>query len=243
MSGAATEQRWAIVTGGSIRGGLAITKELHRRGLGVVVHHSSPASQERAQAVVDELNRAREGSALRWQARLEEHPSFPHQELDVAVVVCNASSLVPSEGPELDQALTDFRVHVSGHAAVLASVEASLKRLRGSVVAVTDLQTLQPNRNYVWYLVAKGALETLIRALAVQWAPGVRCNAVAPGAMDWHEGWTDEPRRREILASIPLGRIGTFEELANTVTWLALDATYVNGQVLKMDGGRSGWLR
>lgn len=236
-------QRWAIVTGGSIRGGLAISRELHRRGLGVVVHHSGEASRERAQAVVDELNALRAGSAMRWQAALEEHPAFPHPELAVSAVVCNASRLVSTQGPELEQAVADFRVHVSGHAALLMSVEASLRRERGSVVAVTDLQTSQPNRDYVWYLVAKGGLETLMRTLAVQWAPDVRCNAVAPGAMDWHEGWSDEARRRDILDSIPLARIGSFQELAGAVAWLALDASYVNGQVLKMDGGRSSWLR
>ena len=105
-----------------------------------------------------------------------------------------------------------------------------------------DLQTQQPNRDYVWYLVAKAGLETLMRTLAVEWAPDVRCNVVAPGAMDWHEGWTDEVRRDAIMTSIPQQRIGTFDELAGCIAWLALDATYVNGQVLKMDGGRSAYL-
>lgn len=235
--------RWAVVTGGSIRGGLAITRELHRRGLGVVVHHQGPASAARAQAVVDELESQRPGSARRWQAALESHPALPWPELPVAVVVCNASRLQASHCGDLDEALLDFRVHVSGHAALLASVEAPLRRLKGSVVAVGDLQTTQPNRDYVWYLVAKAGLETLMRTLAVEWAPDVRCNAVAPGAMDWHEGWTDEARREAIMQTIPQQRIGRFDELAGTVAWLALDASYVNGQVIKMDGGRSTWLR
>ena len=234
--------RWAIVTGGSIRGGLAISRQLHQRGLGVVVHHSGTASAERAQAVVDGFNAQRPGSALRWQAALDEHPAFPHTDLDVSVVVCNASRLAASHCEDLDDALIDFRVHVSGHAALLASVAPSLKRLKGSVVAVGDLQTQQPNRDYVWYLVAKAGLETLMRTLAVEWAPDVRCNVVAPGAMDWHEGWTDEVRRDAIMTSIPQQRIGTFDELAGCIAWLALDATYVNGQVLKMDGGRSAYL-
>lgn len=236
-------QRWAIVTGGSIRGGLAISRRLHQRGLAVVVHHSGPASADRAQALVGELNQARPGSALRWQAALQDHPAFPHQDLEVALVVCNASRLIPSGCADLDDALLDFRIHVSGHAALLASVEPSLRRLNGSVVAVGDLQTLRPNRDHVWYLVAKAGLETLMRTLAVQWGPAVRCNAVAPGALDWHEGWTDEARRAAIMDSIPQARIGRFDELAECVAWLALDASYVNGQVLNMDGGRSLWLK
>ncbi len=237
------DARWAIVTGGSVRGGLAISRRLHARGLGVVVHHGSAASAARAQALVDEFNAVRAGSALRWQAALHEHPAFAWPELPVAVVVCNASRLAASGCGDLDAALLDFRVHASGHAALLASVEAPLRRLRGSVVAVGDMQTTQPNADHVWYLVAKAALEALMRALAVQWAPEVRCNVVAPGPMDWHAGWRDEPRRQAILGSVPLARIGSFEELAEAVAWLALDASYVNGQVLKMDGGRSAWLK
>lgn len=236
------DPRWAVVTGGSIRGGLAISRALHARGLGVVVHHSGAASAERAQAVVDGFNAARPASALRWQAALHEHPRLPFDDLPVQVVVCNASRLAASHCGDLDDALLDFRVHVSGHAALLAGLEPSLRRLRGSVVAVGDLQTTQPNPDYVWYLVAKAGLETLMRTLAVEWAPEVRCNVVAPGAMDWHEGWTDEARRDAIMRTIPQQRIGTFDELAGCVAWLALDASYVNGQVVKMDGGRSATL-
>lgn len=235
--------RWAIVTGGSVRGGLAISRRLHARGLNIVVHHGSAASADRAQALVDAFDAERPGSALRWQAALEDHPAFPHPELAVAAVVCNASRLAASRCADLDAALLDFRVHVSGHAAILASVEASLRAQRGSVVAVGDLQTQQPNQQHTWYLVAKAGLETLVRTLAVDWAPEVRCNVVAPGALDWHADWRDEPRRDAILGSIPLARIGRFDELAEAVAWLALDARYVTGQVLRVDGGRSIWLK
>ncbi len=242
MASPAPALRWAIVTGGSIRGGLAISRRLHERGLGVVVHHSGEATAARAQALVDELNAQRPGSARRWPAALQDEAAFPDPALPVAHVVCNASRLAPSDCGDMAAARLDFQVHVSGHAALLASVEPQLRRLQGSVVAVGDLQTQQPNRDHVWYLVAKAGLETLMRTLAVQWAPAVRCNAVAPGAMDWHEGWTDETRRQAIMASIPQARIGRFVELADCIAWLALDASYVNGQVLKMDGGRSAWL-
>lgn len=235
--------RWAIVTGGSVRGGLAISRALHARGLNLVVHHSGAASAARAQALVDEFNARRAGSARRWQAALQDHPAFDDPALDVALVVCNASRLAASDCADLDAALLDFQVHVSGHGALLASVQASLKRLHGSVVAVGDLQTQQPLRDHVWYLVAKAGLETLVRSLAVQWAPQVRCNIVAPGALDWHAGWSDEPRRQAILDSIPLARIGRFDELAQAVVWLALDAHYITGQVLRLDGGRSIWLK
>lgn len=243
LASAAPGPGWAIVTGGSVRGGLAISQALHARGLGVVVHHSGAASAARAQSVVDALNTLRPDSARAWAAPLETLPAFPWPELPVQLVVCNASRLEASDCKDLETGLLDFRVHVAGHGAILASVADSLKRLGGAVVAVSDIQTTQPNADYVWYHVAKAGLETLMRALAVQWAPRVRCNAIAPGPMDWHDNWTDEPRRAAILDTTPLARIGRFEELAQAVAWLALDATYVNGQVIKMDGGRSAWLK
>jgi len=192
---------------------------------------------------VDELNAIRPESALRWQASLENHPNFPHDQLDVSVVVCNASRLSTTDCSEFEKGLIDFRIHVTGHAAIISSVEERLKRNNGSIIAVTDIQTDQPNKDYVWYYVAKSGLETLIRTLAVQWAPNVRCNIVAPGPLDWHEGWKDEERRQAILSSVPLLRVGRFDELASAVTWLALDATYVTGQTIKVDGGRSIWLK
>ncbi|HVK55818.1 MAG TPA: SDR family oxidoreductase [Burkholderiales bacterium] len=236
-------EKWAVVTGGSIRGGLAITHALHRRGFSIVVHHSSADSLPRAQAVVNELNKIRPNTARRWQAALEDHPAFPYDDLEVEKVVCNASQLTMTDCADFEKGLLDFRIHVTGHAALLSSVEERLRRNHGSVVGVTDIQTAQPNKDFVWYHVAKSGLETLMRALAVQWAPEVRFNVVAPGPMDWHEGWNDEERRQTILSGTPLQRIGSFDELASTVAWLACDATYITGQVIKMDGGRSVWLK
>lgn len=237
------QAKWAVVTGGSVRGGLAITQALHQRGLSVVVHHGSAVSAERAQSVVDALNAERPQSALRWQAALDEAAALPYADLPIQTVICNASQLSESQLDDLSRGLDDFRAHVLGHAALLASVQDSLKREQGSVVAVTDIQTVQPNADFIWYHVAKGGLETLVRTLAVQWAPYVRCNAIAPGPLNWHDNWTDDARRVDILKSTPLGRAGSFEELAQAVAWLALDASYVNGQIVKMDGGRSAWLR
>ena len=79
----------------------------------------------------------------------------------------------------------------------------------------------------------------MILALANDWAPYVRFNVVQPGTLPFPLDWSDDERKRKIMESIPLGRIGSFEELAGAVVYLALDATYVTGQVLAVDGGRS----
>ena len=82
----------------------------------------------------------------------------------------------------------------------------------------------------------------LLLTLAVEWAPDVRCNVVAPGALPFPADWMDASRAEQIQRSVPLGRAGSFDDLAGAVKWLALDAPYVTGQVLAVDGGRSRWL-
>lgn len=86
------------------------------------------------------------------------------------------------------------------------------------------------------------ALQSLVLTLAVDWAPTVRCNMVQPGTLPYPADWTDKARRAAINASIPPALTGTFTELAQAVIGLALDAHYITGQVLAVDGGRSTWL-
>ena len=77
------------------------------------------------------------------------------------------------------------------------------------------------------------------RSLALELAPKVRVNAVAPGAILWPEQGTDDFAREALLARTPLARIGTVEEIAEAVYWLVADASFVTGHTLRVDGGRT----
>jgi pteridine reductase len=207
---------WAVVTGSSARGGAAIARKLHARGLHLVLHHSgrSPAA---AGALAAELTAQRPGSALCWPCdftRPQPHDLEPLAGLPISVVVCAASAYAPSS--------------LGDQAAAQADLQ--------------DIHVARPAPGYPWYTVSKGALQALMLALAVQWAPRVRCNVVQPGTLPYPPGWTDTARSAAIEPTIPLQRLGSFDELAQTVTWLALDAQYITGQVLAVDGGRSIWL-
>ena len=230
---------WALVTGGSSRGGAAICRVLHGAGLNVVVHHS-PASTSKANVLLDELVRARPDSAKLWQADLSAPVEVPDWliGLEPQHCVCNASVYRPSDLGDATRATQDWAVHVASHAVILSSLKPTLR----TVTAITDIHIDRPARGYVWYTVAKSALQTLALALSLEWAPRVRCNVVSPGAFPFPDDWSDDTRRRAVEMSIPLDRIGRFEELAETVRWLTLDAHYVTGQVIAVDGGRSRWL-
>ena len=85
---------------------------------------------------------------------------------------------------------------------------------------------------------AGGRVARLDHALALELGPGVRVNAVAPGAILWPEASGNTAAQDAMLARTPLGRTGTPQEVAEAVRWLLQDATYSTGQVLHLDGGR-----
>jgi pteridine reductase len=82
----------------------------------------------------------------------------------------------------------------------------------------------------------------LTRALAKELAPEVRVNGVSPGAILWPEGDISDATKASILDEVPLARAGSPDDIAGCVVYLARDATYVTGQIVAVDGGRSiGW--
>jgi pteridine reductase len=88
------------------------------------------------------------------------------------------------------------------------------------------------------YSISKAALDMLTRSLAKELAPAVRVNGVAPGAVLWPEDMDAELQRR-IVSHTMLKRAGAPEDVAAAVRFLVLDAPYVTGQILNVDGGRT----
>ncbi|MBV8048874.1 MAG: SDR family oxidoreductase, partial [Paludibacterium sp.] len=112
----------------------------------------------------------------------------------------------------------------------------------GAIVGLIDIHAERPLKDFVVYSLAKAGHAQLIRALALELAPHVRVNGVAPGTNVWPERGAhfSAAERAAIEASIPLGRVGVPADLARAVAWLLSDqAAYVTGQILAVDGGRS----
>ncbi len=112
----------------------------------------------------------------------------------------------------------------------------------GAVVAMADIHAMGlPRPAFSAYAMSKAALVEMVRSLARELAPRVRVNGVAPGVVAWPEqGYESESgAQAAYLKRVPLARAGAPEEAAAAVAWLAMDATYVTGQILRLDGGRS----
>src|SRR5262249_12381979 len=116
---------------------------------------------------------------------------------------------------------------------------AALMEREGCIVNIVDVFSRAPTRGYLDHAIAKGALEVATRALAIELAP-VRVNAVAPGTVDWPTDprFANEQVRAAVLRQIPLGRIGTPEDVAGAVTYL-VGARHTSGHTLLVDGGRT----
>ncbi len=242
----------ALVTGAARRVGRAIALELARAGCDVIVHFNGSASE--AAATLAEINALGRWAAL-WPLDLSDLGAVERASCELAnalpildVLVHNASIYAPTPLASLSASdIARFHAVNAGAPALLSaalapSLSASKLDGGGSIVAMLDIHALGlPRREFAAYAMSKAALHEMVRTLARDLAPRVRVNAVAPGVVAWpDEGYeSDAAAQAAYLARVPLARAGTPEDAAEAVRWLALEARYVTGQVIRVDGGRS----
>jgi len=121
-------------------------------------------------------------------------------------------------------------VHAVAPLLLVGALSAELIAARGAVIALGDAGVTRPYENHVAYITAKGALQTGLRALAVELAPHVRINMVALGIVADPEADADPLRTHRLATRSPLGRFGTADEVAHVVLAL-LDATWATGEI------------
>jgi pteridine reductase len=236
----------ALVTGGARRVGAAIARRLHAAGANVLLHYRD--SEADAAKLEGELNALRPKSAAKVKAELLA-PIAPRALLSAArdsfgrldLLVNNASSFFPVEIGAIEPSHWEELIGSNLRAPLFICQEAApeLAKNEGAIVNIVDIHAERPLKGYPLYSVAKAGLAALTRSLAVELAPRVRVNGVAPGAIAWPDDGQFEPAERErIIATTPLGRVGSPEDIAQAVHFLAC-APYVTGQVIAVDGGRS----
>ncbi len=237
-----------LVTGGAKRVGAAICRRLHAQGARLIVHYRSSLGE--AKALCDDLNRQRADSVALVQADLLDTELLPdliakavNRFGELHALINNASSFFPTPLPHCTVNSWNDLVGSNLQAPLFLSQAAAshLKAQKGCIVNIVDIHTERPLKNYMIYNAAKGGLVALTKSLAVELAPDVRVNGVAPGPILWPEDgeWSDESERRQIIDSTLLKRCGEPEDIARTVQFLVADAPYITGQIIAVDGGRS----
>lgn len=150
--------------------------------------------------------------------------------VDDVVIACGPFPRTPFETLRRDDLRQTLAVHAIAPLLLVHALAEDLASARGAVVALTDAGVTRPYTNHVAYLTAKGALQTGLRALAVELAPEVRVNMVSLGIVADPEADADPLRMHRLATRSPLGRFGTAEEVVHVVLAL-LDSTWATGEI------------
>jgi pteridine reductase len=243
--GPASHQKVALVTGAARRVGRAIAMELARAGCDVAVHYRR-SEQEARQTATDIEATGRRAALI--QADLTEEGA-PQRTVDQAVqqlgglrVLVNSASIW-ERTPLAELSRAALRSHWEVNLTVPALLaQAAWPHLRrnppGHLINICDISGDRPWADHIAYCVSKAGLITLTRALAKLMAPDVFVNGISPGVVLPPEG-CDDQTRKAVLARVPLAREGTPQDVAALVRFFVERNTYILGQIINVDGGRS----
>ena len=230
----------ALVTGGAKRIGRAISLALARKGYDLAVHyHTSAAEAEELATEIRALGRQcellecdladREAVAGLMERVLA---ALPHCD----VLVNNASIFPAGDFLGSDDALLDRVFEVNFRAPLSLCRQFAAGRQRGQIINLLDTQITRPFTSHFAYSLSKKALASLTRMAARALAPDIRVNGVCPGLIVPPAG-ADAAEMDSLAARVPMKRTGSPEAVAAAVISL-LEADYVTGQVLFVDGGQ-----
>jgi pteridine reductase len=246
IEGSSLENHAVLITGGARRVGAEIVRALHAAGARILIHYRSSAAP--ALALAEELNRTRRRSAATRAANLlnEEAP----EQLVAAtleefgrldILINNASTFYRTSIGQISVSQWDDLMGSNLKAPLFLAQAAApyLSKQQGLIINMVDIHGLRPLKGYPVYSTAKAGLAMLTRSLARELGPRIRVNGIAPGPVLWPETDIEEALKQEIIGKTALKRLGTPQDVARTVLFLAKDAPYITGQIIAVDGGRS----
>lgn len=235
----------ALITGAAKRIGAAMATRLHSEGFRVIIHYGH--SKDDAHTLAQKLNDIRPESATCLQANLcdsEEVKALSDNAVSVwgqlDVLVNNASSFYPTPIGSIseDDWLSLVGSNVKGPLFLSQALAPALRKTKGCIVNMVDMHIDRPLPKHSVYLLAKSGLASLTQSLAIDLAPDIRVNGIGPGAILWPEREMEDNEKDKLLSSIPLGELGKPDDIAQTLSFL-VSASYVTGQIIFVDGGRS----
>src|SRR4029079_3013434 len=247
MSSGSLTGKTVLITGGAKRVGATVARTLHAAGANLAIHYRQ--SSREADALAAELNTRRENSAALVQAELLDVAKLPalvefalRSFGGLDVLINNASSFYPTpiaeSTPQAWCALLGPNLKVRTFLSQAAPPP--LRKSRGLIINIVDIHALRPLRDHTVYCTAKAGLHMLTRSLAKELGPEVRVNGIAPGPILWPSGQEENQAKRDkIIERTILKRMGSPEDIARTALFFSVDAPYVTGQILAVDGGRS----
>ena len=235
-----------FITGAAKRIGKEIALCFSEMGWNIIIHYNS--SKNDARVLADEINGKNPDSAITVQGNLDVkedvekginivRDAFP----TIDLLINNASTFYPTPIEDISEEHWDKLVgsNLKGPLFLIKGLKDKLKESKGSIINITDTNLSKGVANYSIYSAAKAGLESITKGLAIELAPDIKVNAIAPGAMlePPDVTWTEE-QKSKVISSIPLNRMGSEKDISEAVKFLA-KSNYITGQIIKVDGGRS----
>jgi pteridine reductase len=237
----------ALITGAGRRIGASIAEQLHLFGFRVAIHYHESVAD--AQNLCDRLNAIRPDSARIFNANLTSKSEIQSLVADTLVwsgrldaLINNASQFIQSSLDADDDVHWDalFAINVKSPYWLSLAAREALARQKGTIINITDIHADSPLKGYSVYCQTKAALLMQTKALALEFSPEIRVNAIAPGATMWPEGanMLTDKLQEEIIEKTLLKRHGEPKFIAQAVVALVTNV-FITGQSLRVDGGRS----
>jgi len=235
-----------LVTGAFRRAGRALALHYHNQGLRVYLHTRKDAE---GQELAQELNERREGSAGHYSCdlgQLEQLPSLVQGCVELfgrLDIVVNSAAVFRGQAigsVTVQGSLDQLCINLLAPLMLVQAAAPHLRATKGCVLNLSDAHhSLRPLKGYSLYCASKAGLDALTKSLALELAPHIRVNAIAPGVLEWPADWAEDSRKQEIQARIPMSRPADYEELWTVAKLLTLENEYLTGVVLPLDGGSS----
>lgn len=242
-----------MVTGAAARVGRAVALSLAHRGFDLALHCRARSSE--SETLLDAV-RAAGGDGFVVPADLgtlegctSVVDAISERWDSIHLLVNNASVFYPTPFEEIDAEQWDRVLAVNLRAPFLLSrgLLPSLRRADGRligapqgqcavVIHLVDIGADRPLSGHAHYSVSKAGIAMLVKAMAVELAPSVRTVGISPGQVAWPESYDDALRAR-LTQRIPLRRVGSPEDVASLVCFLATEGHYINGAIVPLDGG------
>lgn len=240
-----TSGKVALVTGAAKRIGRAIALELARTGFDVAVHYRSSIKEAREVAeAIGKMGRhvvlvSGDLTDLKTPERIVSQTIDGLGRVDVLVNNASVFDKTPIEQADAETCERMLLVNTIGPSLLARAVAPIMRKAgAGRIINLVDILADRPAKRYGPYCASKAALATLTRSLAIELAPEITVNAVAPGIALFPDDYDEELRNR-LISRVPMRRAGTPEEIAALVRFLITDGDYITGQIIAIDGGRS----
>lgn len=241
------QQKVILITGAAKRIGAALAKDLHAHNYKVIIHYNH--SESHARSLMESLNNLRANTATIIQAdlrNLEQTTTLAEKAIAywgrLDGLINNASTYystpIGESTPEQWQDL--FSSNLKAPFFLAQACAQALKKTHGHIINIADIHGQRPLAKHSIYCMAKAGNIMMTKTLAKELAPEIKVNGIAPGAILWPEndGGNDSDNT-EILNQIPLQTLGDTHSITSSIRFLLMESSYITGQIINVDGGRS----